>query len=1091
MKILNLRFKNLNSLIGEWSIDFTAPEYVGDGIFAITGPTGAGKSTILDAICLALYGRTPRLKSITKNSNEIMSRQTGECFAEVTFATQAGKFICHWSQHRARKKPDGKLSDSKHEIADAVGGQVLESRKRDVAVAIEEKTGMDFDRFTRSMLLAQGGFAAFLQAAPDDRAPILEQITGSKIYSEISKHIHERHRDEHAKLELLRAENAGIIILTDENEALLKLELHNQQKTEKTLETKNEALKKTISRLTGIAALKSELLEINKESEASTDDLKAFVINRKKLQRALKATELENEYATLKAKKQEQKSDLELLTTSKTQLPKREQALDFKETALRKSEKTLLRVKVKQKSELELIKKVREFDYRISEKQSALKSDDSDCQKLKVQLSEKIEQRQKSVTIQDSERKKLLQIEDYLSINAFDAALLTELTGINAQLKNLEAVSDSVATIKSLLADLNKQTKLDNARHKKQQTLCLSLQRKQAAAQKQVSLTNTAMAELLGDRPLQEYRTELDGRLREMAYLAKIISLEDERLKLKESKPCPLCGALHHPFAEGNIPKIDDTEKKIDVLATLIRKTEELENDLQKHNSKEKKSSLVFAESEKELIRIAHKKDESDADLQRAEKELLLSLKKQTELNNSTLSALEPFGLEPTPGINLGSISEVLAIRLKKWQDYQSRKAEIENKSSVLTTEIKSLEAIILTLNDALKEKQTVQDKHKNELDNLTTERQGLYGQKDPDREERRAEEQVVETEKFRDATRESLDQIRLQLNDVKSRITALQENISKREPELDKLEPSFVISCKKAGFEDEQRFISSRLAPEKRDKLARQAKELDDRQAEITTRKKAVESRLAQETAKKIGELSLDDLKRDQTASQKSLKKLGEEIGAIKQKLNDNKMAKSRHQEQQLIIEARKKESAKWDALHSLIGSADGKKYRNFAQGLTFELMVSHANQQLEKMSDRYLLVRDHKQPLELNVIDYYQAGEIRSTKNLSGGESFIVSLALALGLSKMASRKVRVDSLFLDEGFGTLDEEALETALETLAGLQQGGKLIGVISHISALKERISTQITVQPVTGGKSTIQGPGCVKKIEVDSWAANG
>jgi exonuclease SbcC len=128
--------------------------------------------------------------------------------------------------------------------------------------------------------------------------------------------------------------------------------------------------------------------------------------------------------------------------------------------------------------------------------------------------------------------------------------------------------------------------------------------------------------------------------------------------------------------------------------------------------------------------------------------------------------------------------------------------------------------------------------------------------------------------------------------------------------------------------------------------------------------------------------------------------------------------------------------------------------------------------------MTDRYLLLRDATQPLELNVIDNYQAGEIRSTKNLSGGESFIVSLSLALGLSHMASKNVRVDSLFLAEGFGTLDEEALETALETLSSLHQDGKMIGVISHVSALKKRISTQIQVTPNAGGRSQITGPGC-------------
>jgi exonuclease SbcC len=143
---------------------------------------------------------------------------------------------------------------------------------------------------------------------------------------------------------------------------------------------------------------------------------------------------------------------------------------------------------------------------------------------------------------------------------------------------------------------------------------------------------------------------------------------------------------------------------------------------------------------------------------------------------------------------------------------------------------------------------------------------------------------------------------------------------------------------------------------------------------------------------------------------------------------------------------------------------------------------MIGYANVQLQKMSDRYLLIRDNSEPLELNVIDSYQAGEIRSTKNLSGGESFIVSLSLALGLSQMASKNVRVDSLFLDEGFGTLDEDALETALETLSGLYQRGKMIGVISHVQALKERIGTQIEIVPQTGGKSVINGPGC-RRVE--------
>jgi len=170
--------------------------------------------------------------------------------------------------------------------------------------------------------------------------------------------------------------------------------------------------------------------------------------------------------------------------------------------------------------------------------------------------------------------------------------------------------------------------------------------------------------------------------------------------------------------------------------------------------------------------------------------------------------------------------------------------------------------------------------------------------------------------------------------------------------------------------------------------------------------------------------------------------------------------------------------ECLRWEKLHDMIGSSDGKKFRVFAQGLTFDRLIAHANRHLRKMSDRYLLIRSGRSSLDLDIVDNYQAGEIRSTKNLSGGESFIVSLSLALGLSGMASRNVRIDSLFLDEGFGTLDSETLEVALETLSTLQQEGKIIGIISHVPALKERIPTKIVVEKMAGGRSRLKAPGC-------------
>jgi exonuclease SbcC len=296
---------------------------------------------------------------------------------------------------------------------------------------------------------------------------------------------------------------------------------------------------------------------------------------------------------------------------------------------------------------------------------------------------------------------------------------------------------------------------------------------------------------------------------------------------------------------------------------------------------------------------------------------------------------------------------------------------------------------------------------------------------------------------------------------------------------EMAQMQQAFDAALAQSQFADEQT-LQAALLPEASLKTLQQAADrLKADAARLQALQEQCQSSLQLLQQQALTEQSSAELAAalEQLTSEHGL--LLEKRGSLQQTLNINTERKAQFGAQQQAIDAQQRELERWDTLHALIGSADGKKFRNFAQGLTFELMIGHANRQLQKMSDRYLLVRDAEQPLELNVIDNYQAGEIRSTKNLSGGESFLISLALALGLSGMASRNVRVDSLFLDEGFGTLDEEALETALDTLSGLQQEGKLIGVISHVQALKDRIATRIEIQPLSGGRSRISGPGCV------------
>ena len=189
---------------------------------------------------------------------------------------------------------------------------------------------------------------------------------------------------------------------------------------------------------------------------------------------------------------------------------------------------------------------------------------------------------------------------------------------------------------------------------------------------------------------------------------------------------------------------------------------------------------------------------------------------------------------------------------------------------------------------------------------------------------------------------------------------------------------------------------------------------------------------------------------------------------GEIRQQLKQDSDNRLHQQALMQQIEEATRQADDWGYLNALIGSSTGDKFRKFAQGLTLDNLVWLANQQLNRLHGRYLLQRKASDALELEVVDTWQADAVRDTRTLSGGESFLVSLALALALSDLVSHKTRIDSLFLDEGFGTLDSETLDTALDALDALNATGKTIGVISHVEAMKERIPVQIKVKKING-----------------------
>ncbi|WP_456322104.1 AAA family ATPase [Hydrogenimonas sp.] len=1222
MRILKVQFKNLNSLTGEWVIDLTHPAFVSDGIFAITGPTGAGKTTILDAVCLALYGRTPRLGKITKSANEIMSRQTGECYAEVTFETKAGRFRCHWAQHRARKKPDGDLQSPKHEIADTDSKEVLETKLSQVSKRIEEVTGMDFDRFTRSMLLAQGGFDTFLKADATERAPILEQITGTEIYSRISIRVRERRGEERSRLEMLTAELDGMQLLGEEEERQLKTGLEQKVAQETELSGQIDRKKQAIAWFDGIARLEKELKQIEMQKREQQVRMEAFAPRQEKLDRANRALELSGEYASLISTRQAQASDRSALETYLKELPDRQKAAKEAEAAVVAAQERLKARKTERESAAATIRKVRELDLTIREKEKPIEDAKERRSSLEASLAAlRTRQTDDSASLSDRQNalKKLLKQLDEAKA---DERLVGHLEGIRERFDALRKLHEAFvdkheenkeAQVQAAEAEELYKTETGNLKSRneafeksrsaltqKQSQLGEILEGRSLSDWRESVSSLTAQNALLEDAVEttsaivesrqslealrekqarrtsdktaieQELRAQIEKQValeKEIGYLQtqlillkKIEDLKEARHQLRDGEPCPLCGATEHPYATGNVPVLDETLQELEVrkaeaksvnyavseakvslartdkeheqiASSQIERTrtiEELETklkrfceelsmdpddpnlhdkleELQRENTKALKRATEVVQTaekmEKEVTKLkeslekakeavtkaeqktqvaAFRKESAKTQWERMKKEAGNLQKALDDSVTALLEELQMFGVEKLNVENLDQVLAQLTERRDRWVSLQKERSELERKIAELTQRRGQRSKEMEKTEEDLAEQRRLYRTLLKECATLRRERHRLFGEKNPDDEEERLRTAITSAENALETIRKNMvDKIR-ELSELTSKIETMEKTVSDREETLGIEEKTFLQHIRKSGFEDEKAFKAAQLFEEERKILSEEAKMLFDEQLALATKEREKKEQLDSELQKRLTAETQEKLEADLQTHETAQKVLQQEIGAIRQQLQTNDNLKHRQKERMEAIEAQRKECARWDQLHELIGSADGKKYRNFAQGLTFEIMIAHANRQLQQMTDRYLLIRDDAQPLELNVIDNYQGGEVRSTKNLSGGESFIVSLSLALGLSQMASKNVRVDSLFLDEGFGTLDEESLETALETLGTLQQDGKLIGVISHVPALKERIGTQIQITTSTGGRSVISGPGCVR-----------
>lgn len=1221
MKILTLYFKNLNSLLGEWTIDFTAPEYSEQGIFVITGPTGAGKSTILDAICLALYGRTPRLDKINATQNEIMSRHTGECFAGLEFKTSTGHYRALWSQMRARKKADGNLQTVQHVIEDYEHKKTLENKLSKIPELVTDLTGMDFEHFTRAMLLAQGGFAKFLQSNSDERSPILEKITGTEIYTKISKQVHARKTNEESKLAIIQEKLSGINLLSSEEVILLEHDLNDLESKIRQLMTNKSELDKQQSWLSNLAKLRDELTVIKETQQQIKQEKLNFVNDELRLKNAKLAIDIDNEvYISLTNLRQHTGELNNSLFVHQQELPLIRAKLDEQQIITQTSTIALANYKISYEDTRKILQQVRLLDADIASKTTLFNDLNNKLHNNENQVSNLREENVKLAENQQNLESQIEQVVYYLTENQVDAGLVTSYSGICADLDNQQKLA---------LRLQDYQQKL-NLEQNNQQDLAKQLQTVEVTEVEQQSIGNKLLAEIkqlkddiqelangqniaaLKDELInlnikqtdyhelnkniseqndikqrldvlqktihqhQEWLINNQNNLAQESKLldtanqnieilteqkslqSKIISLNDERDKLQNNNPCPLCGALEHPFAthlsindqldiqlnehkklakdlQSKVSELNKTIASLDTKVTQFTEQQQelidkqcklqvvIDNQLTKHDLgndinnevittlldaidsqiisiqqqiqqlHDYEQKLKFKEDHHhkinaELINLAMNIGALNTELKSNQKSLaelnqqINSVNEEHTKRSQILSnQLSDYRITLNNHDDVGSIKETLEQRIDKWQSAQENASRLKDELRDVKSQIQQNCNLEAKLNETITEQQDEIAGLEHKFDELTINRFELFADKNVETVEQNLQQELKNLEEQNNNAVKQLNQLKQEHSTKLSLIESQEKELRRLQDDLQTKQQKFNTCLQKVEFVDENDFLTKHLSREDINKLQGLQDDLQHRTIELDTRYNQTNEQLEREDVKQLTNFTNDELVVQISNIQTDYDKYNQRIGEIRGQLTANNQAQQQskdvlklHENQQLITE-------RFRRLHSLIGSSDGKKFRNFAQGLTFDLVVKHANQQLLQMSDRYLLIRDNNAPLELNVIDNYQGGEIRSTKNLSGGESFVISLALALGLSKLSSNKVQVDSLFLDEGFGTLDEDSLQTALDALDSLQRDGKLIGVISHVGALKERISLQIQVEPMSGGVSRISGVGCSGK----------